>query len=421
MNISAAALAGSCRHGRHEAFLLKTNADFRPTRNHPRSDNAVMNETLFDPILLTQHMVQTRTVNPPGDELVLATDLKVLLEKLGLHTVVQEVAPDRANLVAWNTGTSGPRLCFTGHLDTVPFGVASWRAAPLSGHLDGDRLYGRGASDMKSGIAAFVSALKRYRDRHETLPCVLVVLTAGEETGCEGAKRLSELDVPPLNVGAMIVGEPTANQCAVGHKGALWLHAHTSGRSAHGAMPELGDNAIYHAVDAIRQLRIFDFETPDDPLLGHPSLNVGTVSGGVNINSVPDAATFSIDIRTVGASHDALVDRLGSYLGQKVRLSASVDVPALTNQLENRWLGYAIETTQAVTGVWTGHTTVAYFSDGPVLRAWLGEVPTVILGPGEPSQAHQTDEWCSVQRILECTDIYFELMSGWGKSVAAGS
>lgn len=382
----------------------------------------MIDDTLFDPVLLTQRMVQTQTVNPPGDELMLAGELQDRLSKLGLHTLAQEIAPGRANLIAWSPGSTGPRLCFTGHLDTVPFGVASWRASPLSGHIDSDRLYGRGSSDMKSGIAAFVSALKRYKDRHGTLPCVLVILTAGEETGCEGAKRLNELDVPDLNVGAMIVGEPTSNQCAIGHKGALWLHARTFGCAAHGAMPELGDNAIYHASDAIQLLRIFDFETPDDPLLGRPSLNVGTIAGGVNVNSVPDATTFSIDIRTVGgASHDALVDRLGAYLGQKVRLSAAVDVPALTNELENPWLSYAIETTEAATGVRTGRTTVAYFSDGPVLRDWLGEVPTVILGPGEPSQAHQTDEWCSVQRILQCTGIYLQLISGWQASAGARS
>lgn len=268
---------------------------------------------------------------------------------------------------------------------------------------------------MKSGIAAFIAALKRYRDRHDVLPRVLLILTAGEETGCEGAKRLAELDWSAHRVGAMIVGEPTANQCAIGHKGALWIDAHSFGKTAHGAMPELGDNAIYHVADAVQQLRTFDFRTSDDPLLGKPSFNVGTISGGLNINSVPDRASFSIDVRTVGGlNHAALLDDLGVYLGNKVNLRVRVDVPPLLNGMDDAWLKEVSEIASDVTRTSANQTTVAYFSDGPVLRALFGHVPTAILGPGEPSCAHQTDEWVSLARIQQCTEIYERLLNEWG-------
>jgi succinyl-diaminopimelate desuccinylase len=370
--------------------------------------------SLQDPVALTQHLVRANTINPPGNEAGLAADLREMLAGMGLVTIIQPLAPERANLVAWNEGATGPRLCFTGHLDTVPLGSAPWTQDPFGAEVIDGRLYGRGSSDMKSGIAAFLSALRNFQAEFGSLPPILVVLTAGEETGCEGAKRLSETSVGALDVGALIVGEPTSGQCMVGHKGALWLKAETSGKTAHGAMPEFGDNAIYHAVDAIQKLRKFDFCIPSDPLLGDPTLNVGTIAGGHNVNSVPDSTAFDIDVRTVcGLEHDELSGRLGAYLGDKVKLRVSVDVPALSNDLNNPWIHRVAAAVESVTGESFRERTVAFFSDGPVLRQLFGEIPAVVLGPGEPSCAHQTDEWCSVERIHQCVAIYFKLLKDW--------
>jgi succinyl-diaminopimelate desuccinylase len=179
-------------------------------------------------------------------------------------------------------------------------------------------------------------------------------------------------------------------------------------------MPELGDNAIYHAVDAIQRLRQFDFHIPSDSLLGDPTLNVGTIAGGINVNSVPDSTVFDIDVRTVcGLEHNELSGRLGAYLGDKVKLRVSVDVPALSNDLNNPWIHRVAAVVESVTGVLSRERTVAFFSDGPILRQLFGEVPAVVLGPGEPSCAHKTDEWCGVEHIHECVAIYFKLLKDW--------
>jgi succinyl-diaminopimelate desuccinylase len=192
------------------------------------------------------------------------------------------------------------------------------------------------------------------------------------------------------------------------------LKAKTSGKAAHGAMPELGDNAIYHAVDAIQRVRVFDFDVPSDPLLGDPTLNVGTIAGGLNVNSVPDSTVFDIDIRTIpDLEHEELCDRFAAYMGDKVTLRVCVDVPALTNDLGNPWILRTAAVSESVTGPSPRGRTVAFFSDGPVLRKLLGDVPTVVLGPGEPSCAHQTDEWCSVELIHRCVNIYFKLLKDW--------
>lgn len=373
-----------------------------------------MTLSLQDPAALTQYLVRANTINPPGNEAALAADLEQMLADMGLLTIIQPLSPGRANLVAWNEDAKGPRLCFTGHLDTVPLGSAHWTQDPFGAEVIDGRLYGRGSSDMKSGIAAFLCALHNFQMEFGRLPAVLVVLTAGEETGCEGAKRLSETSVGAFDVGALIVGEPTSGQCMVGHKGALWLKAETSGKTAHGAMPELGDNAIYHAVNAIQKLRQFDFLVPTDPLLGNPTLNVGRIEGGLNVNSVPDSTVFDIDVRTVcGLEHDELSGRLGTYMGAKVKLRVSVDVPALSNDLENPWIHSVAAIVKSVTRVVPRERTVAFFSDGPVLRQLFGDVPAVVLGPGEPSCAHKTDEWCNVERIHQCVTIYFNLLKDW--------
>src|SRR6185437_16938244 len=118
--------------------------------------------------------------------------------------------------------------------------------APFGGEIVDGRLYGRGASDMKSGVAAFVAAAIAEAGRLADGSGVKLVVTAGEETGCEGAASLAASGRLGA-AGALVVGEPTANQLFVGHKGALWLKAATAGATAHGSMPEQGDNAVYKA------------------------------------------------------------------------------------------------------------------------------------------------------------------------------
>jgi succinyl-diaminopimelate desuccinylase len=168
--------------------------------------------TLRDPVALTQHLVRANTVNPPGNEAALARELSHALAALGLETIVQRLSADRANLIAWNGSAQGPRLCFTGHLDTVPLGTAAWTSEPFGGEIRGDRLYGRGSSDMKAGIAAFLCAVQRFIDHSEELPPVAIVLTAGEETGCPSLILIGKLEhwwlvnLPRVNASSVTKG-----------------------------------------------------------------------------------------------------------------------------------------------------------------------------------------------------------------------
>ena len=213
---------------------------------------------------------------------------------------------------AWSRGSAGPQatpLGFTGHIDTVPLGTAAWQADAFGASMEGGKLYGRGSSDMKSGVAAFVCAALRHAEMLKRGPGVTLVITADEECGCGGAAYLVKQGKLLGEVGALVIGEPTANYPLVGHKGALWLDVTTRGITAHGSMPERGDNAIYKAAAAIDKLRGFEFGGAPHPLMGRATLNVGTVHGGLNINSVPDATVIGVDIRTIPGQDHALIRR----------------------------------------------------------------------------------------------------------------
>jgi succinyl-diaminopimelate desuccinylase len=199
--------------------------------------------------------------------------------------------------------------------------------------------------------------------------------------------------------GALVVAEPTTNRPLCRHKGALWLKTTTRGVTAHGSMPDKGVNAIYAAARAVGRLEAFDF-------------NVGTLHGGLNINSVPDRAEIGIDIRTIpGMGHGLLRDHIASYLGPEVELAPVVDVESVWTDPAHPWMrevfcGDGQDNVPIV-------ETAPYFTDASALTPALGDVPTLILGPGHAHMAHQTDEWCECSRIEEAVAIYARLIAAW--------
>ncbi|MDP2004059.1 MAG: M20 family metallopeptidase [Rubrivivax sp.] len=375
----------------------------------------------LDPVALTQALVRVDTVNPPGHEDGCITLLADLLSAAGFQCRVHDFAPRRSSLVARIAGASGADkrlpLAFTGHVDVVPLGAAPWQHDPFGGDVVEGRLYGRGSSDMKSGVAAFVCAAIAQAERLRDGPGLSLILTAGEETGCEGAFAMArDPDAAALlgRAGALVVAEPTANAPLVGHKGAFWLKAQARGVTAHGSMPEQGDNAIYKIARAALALEQFAFETPAHPLMGAPTLNVGNVRGGLNINSVPDAAELGIDIRSVaGQDHARVLQCLCTALGEQIHLSTMLDVASVYTTPDDPWMQRVFALCAARQGAMPPPRTVSYFTDAAALRLPLGMPPVLILGPGEPQLAHQTDEYCRVHRIHEATALFDDLITDW--------
>ncbi len=371
-----------------------------------------------DAVLLTQALVRMNTINPPGIEDQCTDHLCRLLEKAGFSCTSYDFAPHRTSLVAKIGGSNDKApLCFTGHVDVVPLGTVAWSHEPFAGAIEHGRLYGRGSSDMKSGVAAFVTAAIELAESLAKGPGLVLVITAGEETGCEGAYHLAELHkVGNIlgRAGAIVVAEPTANYPLAGHKGAFWLKARTRGVTAHGSMPEHGDNAIYKAARAVARLQEFDFGVAPHPLMGKPTLNVGTIHGGLNINSVPDAAEIGIDIRTLpGQSHPELFGCLCQHLGPDVALEKLLDVTSVCTDPDDSWLASVFEVMAPLIKEQPAIRSASYFTDAAVLTQAYQGPPTVILGPGEPQMAHQTDEYCLVERIDQAVVAYRQIMANW--------
>jgi succinyl-diaminopimelate desuccinylase len=367
-----------------------------------------------DAIALTRELLRFDTINPPGQERACARHAGALLEGWGFHVDYHEYAEGRTSVVARAGGSaSKPPLCLTGHIDTVALGTAAWTRDPFSGEADGDRLYGRGSSDMKAGVAAILLAARDLAKKLAGTPGVVIVLTAAEEGGCIGSQHLARTQLLG-RAGAMIVGEPTSNYPLVGHKGSLKFHAKFRGVSAHGSMPELGVNAIYKAAKAVSKLEGFDFGTKPHAVMGGPTLNVGTFEGGQGVNMVPDEASIGVDIRTVpGMDHAALLARLGSLLGGDAELDVFSDMNAVWTEPDQAWVQRVFEISEKVLGERPRAKTATYNTDaGNLLKVYSG-APAVVLGPGEAKLAHQTDEYCSMERIRQAVAIYEALIRDW--------
>jgi succinyl-diaminopimelate desuccinylase len=369
----------------------------------------------LDAVELTKQIVRMNTINPPGDEEVCARHLGALLESAGCSVAYHKLGEKRASLVARIGGSDDKApLCLTGHIDTVPLGASAWSKDPFAGETEQGRLYGRGTSDMKCGVAAFVAATVALSAKLDRSPGLELVITAGEEIGCEGAFDLVRRQGALGRAGAVIVGEPTSNYPYVGHKGAFWLYARTHGVTAHGSMPERGDNAVYKAARAVTALEHFHFDNSPHPLMGQATLNVGTVHGGLNINSVPDEAAIAIDIRSVPTSrHDDIRRALQERLGSDVELETIVDLDSIYSDPDNPWIQQLFDITEPYLGKRPEPQVATYFTDAAALTPAYGNPPTVILGPGEPHMAHQTDEYCVIEHVKNSVALYEEIITKW--------
>lgn len=363
---------------------------------------------------LAAELIRFDTINPPGQEAACTAHLARLLQAAGFNCEEVPLAEGRPNLIARKGGSSAkPPLAFTGHTDTVPLGAQAWSVPPHEGLIKDGRLWGRGASDMKSGVAAFVAAAINLADRLEGTAGVVLYITAGEETGSEGAFVLARCGMAG-EAGALVVAEPSDNRPFCGHKGALWLRAMTRGVTAHGSMPDKGVNAVYAAARAVKKLEAFDFNVARHAVMGGPTLNVGNFHGGLNVNSVPDRAEIGIDLRTLpGMSHSRLMEQLGSYLGADVTLESRVDVESVWTSPDDPWMKNVFAICKTVSGNAPVIEAAPYFTDASALTPALGGIPTVILGPGPAHMAHQTDEWCECAKIDEATAIYERLILSW--------
>jgi succinyl-diaminopimelate desuccinylase len=296
----------------------------------------------------------------------------------------------------------------------VPLGAAPWSVSPFAADIADGRIYGRGSTDMKGGVAAIVAAAVDLAPRLHGTPGLVLVITASEETGCQGANFLVGLDGALGEAGALLVAEPTANRPLNGHKGVLRVEGRATGVTAHGSMPEQGDNAVYKAARVVGKLERLDLGEGLTLKGGLPTLNVGWFHGGMNINSIPDEATFGLDIRLVpGLTHADVLARLAEIGGADVTFTRGTSFPPVYTEPADPWIAQVHEVMAEITGERHAPAIASYFTDAEALVRGYGHPPAIILGPGEPDMAHQTDEYCTIRRIEEARAGFTEIARRW--------
>ena len=365
---------------------------------------------------LTIQLVQIPTENPPGNEKVAAQFLKPILSTMGFRVKTLLSPKGRWNLIAekrWGKG--GRTLIFNGHLDVVPAGdLSQWKYPPFQGKLSKGRIYGRGASDMKSGIASFIHALSMI-DRsniHLHQGAIILHLVSDEEShGHQGMGFLSQKGI--IKGDATIVGEPTDLNLIIAQKGALWLKISTFGKSAHGSRPYLGINAIEKMVKLIHQLHSISLEK-EHLLLGKPTLNIGKIQGGTKINMVPDRCEIEVDRRLLpNENKEAFLKEIKGAVESIRAQDASFQYQieemdyAEPSEIDSKEeiVQIVLEASKEVRGE---RPEIKGFSGFTDARFYINrfQIPTLILGPGSVDQAHTTDESVEVDALIQAAHIY---------------
>ena len=366
---------------------------------------------------ITRDIVRMDTRNPPGREVDCAHYLGDLLSAAGIEVSYHEFAPERTSLVAVLRGEGGngkKPLCFGGHIDVVPLGAKDWSVDPFGADIVDGKLFGRGTTDMKAGISSFVHvALKLAAEEKRGTADMVMAICAGEETGCEGSYHLAEIGALD-EAGAIVIAEPTSNYPILGHKGALWLKVETEGITAHGSMPEHGDNALYKAARSVTKLEEFDFNVMPHKTAGQVDPQCRHHAGWLNLNSVPDHAEFTVDIRTLPEQdHAKILSGLEGYLGDENKIARVVDCGGVHTPHTHPWMQEIYEVMEPILGEPIEPRGAPYFTDASALMPAYGRPPTVILGPGEMHMAHQTDEYCPVAHIEQAAEVYEILARRW--------
>jgi succinyl-diaminopimelate desuccinylase len=368
---------------------------------------------------ILRDLVRIPTVNPPGDEAKAVTLVADTLRQAGLEPLITDLGENRANVTARLSGSGErPALLLNGHLDVVPVGNEPWAHEPFGGEVEGGRLYGRGASDMKSGLAAMLIAICEISRTGMPLRGDLVFsAVADEELQGRGATRMVD-DGIMGDVGAVVIGEPTGFNLYVAEKGTYWVQIETIGRTAHGSMPHLGHNAIADMCALIGHLERMSLPPAPDRRHGDTTLNIGTINGGAVPNVVPDDCRVELDFRIPPGVPAEEIDSLlraamertqDDRPGMTGRVLLTGRRHAVATSAEDPFVRLAVECCGQILGRRvTPKPTPGYATDASIL-CHEPAVPFVIVGPGREELAHQPEEHVEIEDYLAAIRLYRHL------------
>ncbi len=361
---------------------------------------------------LLKKLIGSETTAEAG-ELCCAEILREAFCASGIATTIDVWGQNRANITARvkSSGLKGG-LLIACHLDVVGVGEGRWQNEPFCGAENGGRIYGRGSADMKGGTAAAVTAIREVVESGVKLAGDIVFVgCAGEETDSCGAKKFVDgwADGKPAGV---VIPEPTDFEVVTAHRGMLWLEVVTSGKAAHGSQPQLGVNAI----DSMRLfLDEFDkYEIGFGPhrLLGRCSKSVNAISGGKEINVVPDVCKAKIDIRTLpGQNHERIVSDIEAIFSGLKRensdFEGDVSVVREVDAMETDSKSAFVKEFCSVVGA-EETKAVGFTTDGPHFAKLGG--PVVIFGPGKPEVCHKADEYIEIADVEKAVGYYKDII-----------
>lgn len=372
-------------------------------------------------VQILKDIVQIKSVNEKEEEV--ANYLKELLKKYGIESTLVNYSPGRSSLVAELGNGEGKVLGFTGHMDVVDAGDESqWKYPPYEGHVEGNKMYGRGTTDMKSGLAAMVIALIELKENKTPFNGKIKLLaTVGEEVGELGSQQLTEEGYVD-DLDGLIIGEPSNYNLVYTHMGSINYTVVSHGKSAHSSMPKQGINAINHLNDFITEANgEMDniTEKYEDEVLGRTIHNVTVIHGGNQVNSIPETASLQANIRSIpGYSNEdiintlqVIVDKLNKKTDYHLELKMDFNKQSVKSPKDSSLIQSILKVSEKdlpLTGI-SATTDAAEFTKS--------EQPfdLVVYGPGEPTLPHQVDEYVKIDNYLDMIEQYQKIAAEYLK------
>ncbi|NWF57443.1 MAG: M20 family metallopeptidase [Syntrophaceae bacterium] len=362
-----------------------------------------------------RRMIRSKSLNPPGDVRECGGIIAEELRTRGLPAEIVEEKPGVANVVSHLDGKEqGQTLIWNGHFDVVTPGE-DWQTDPFGGEYKEGFIYGRGASDMKSGVAAMIIALGALRKSGSPFKGRIVFQAVGdEETGSDAGTRLMIRREIGAGAEFAIVSEPTNLNVAIGNRGLRWLEVSVKGRASHAGRPHVGANAINAAARMIHELERLTFRA-HHPLfeIPHPSLSVTMIQAGSKVNIIPERCTFSIDRRMMpGESSESIFREIEEVL-QKC---SSDGISTELRMTHEGWDPYAVDPSlpwvkklcaavEEVTGQFPQIKGKAGCTDASHLYHHA-KIPSVCFGPGLEDLAHKANERVALEKVVQAAKVY---------------
>jgi acetylornithine deacetylase len=396
-------------------FVREDSVWSRPLRvdneEHVTSDPCI--ELLSD--LVAIDSVNPSLVSGGAGESRIAGFIADHLAALGCGVHVQEAAPGRPNVIGvLDSGAPGPSLMFCGHVDTV--GVDGMQS-PFEPAIREGRLYGRGAQDMKGGVAAMIDAARLARERGFRRGRLIIAAVVDEEYASIGADAL----VREWTADAAVVTEPTDLQIGVGHKGFAWFEIETLGRAAHGSRPREGRDAVFRMGRVLNGLERLDRDLQarsTHPIMGTASLHASIIAGGREWSSYPDRCVLQVERRTIAGETSASAEMEMLEILEALR-AADAEFEAALKPIFSRPpyetpSGHRIIQTLRrcadKCSVAAEPVGMSFWTDAAILGGT--GVPSVLFGPGGAG-LHSTEEYVNTADVIACRDVLAELAMTW--------